>query len=178
MPMFLLGITLIYSALAAAALKDFSFRSLAEPWPRNVIIAVWIIPVLTGWAAAEITRALRGQRLRLFHRARPRPIARLVFGLCSGTLGATLALVTLVLIPNPPSDAIVMAVGSTLGTMFVFAFARTIRRGTCPACNYDLRDLTPASAGRCPECGFTYSSGPSYTPPGNPSKSVSTLVRA
>lgn len=53
-----------------------------------------------------------------------------------------------------------------LGVIPMIRRARRHRRGLCPACAYDLRNL---SAARCPECGgATIPSSPCTTPPSQP----------
>jgi hypothetical protein len=153
MPAFLLGLSLIYTAALVVGLLTEPAVRLDNPWVLSMILVMWPLPILAAWATAESVRLLRGPRLRCFNRAHSWWLARLTRGTIAGLLGLAASLAALVYWSRPPGDVVVMALGGSLGTAVVLLFGRRIRPDSCVGCGYDLRGLTPASHGKCPECG-------------------------
>lgn len=155
MPAFIAGLALIYTLACVGAVAAEPGVRPDNPWLVALVLVSWALPIGAGWAAAETVRLVRGSRLRTFNAAHSWWLARLVRGMVAGVIGVGLSLAALVYIDQPPNDAAIVGLGGAAGTIAVLIFGRRIPRGACVGCGYDLRGLTPAAGGRCPECGLS-----------------------
>jgi hypothetical protein len=152
---FMLGLGLVYTVAAAATLATEPAVRPDNPWVVSLVLVVWLLPVCAGWGAAEMVRLVRGggARLRAFNPAHSWWLGRMTRGVVAGLIGVGASLAALVYVNEPPSDAVVMGLGGAVGAAAVLLFGRRVKAGACVGCGYDLRGLTSASGGRCPECG-------------------------
>lgn len=160
MPVFTIGLALIYAAACVVALVSDQAVRPDNPWVLTLLLVVWAVPVGAGWAAAEIVKIVRGRRLRVFHAAHSWWLSRLVRGMAAGLLGVASSLAAFTFIDRPLGDAVVMGGCSAISVAAMLIAGRRIPAWACAGCGYDLRGLTSAAEGRCPECGLALAAHP------------------
>jgi hypothetical protein len=152
---FLIAAAIVYGAAAAISISQSVIRTGDEGTLHRVIaLNVFIIPLLSAWAALELARLIRGPRL--FDRRLKRPVARFGLGLLAAGAGATLATVALPWVDRLVSDGVTTGVAAAIPSFALVAMLPAARRGRCIYCTYDLT-TGPAPGqpgfGLCPECG-------------------------
>jgi hypothetical protein len=150
----LLGLTLCYGSLAAAALliKTEDWWT-PHPTTAAAVLTLGLVPLLAAWAGAEIVRFVRRPRVLTAH---SHPLKRLLTGLTIGVVGSAVgALAVVMLEPAEGGYAwLLMGLSSLAASVVVLTCSRRVSRGRCARCEYDLAGVTVAAHGRCPECGL------------------------
>lgn len=149
---FLLGLAIVYSLAAGVVLYLDEAVRINNPWVLSFLLSALIVPVAASWAGAELINLLF--RRGMLDPGRSHFAWRFTRGLFGGLLGliTILALVTVARIKW--EDWYTTAAAAAPWSAFFALIGRRARFAhLCAACGYDLRGLTTAAAGRCPECG-------------------------
>lgn len=152
MPWFLLGVVLIWSAVVLPALGIDSSIRRDGTLVSHYIVTAWAIPIICAWLAAELVNFILPKRVLMRHAStKPR---RLVAGLFAGGIGAGAAVVAMAYAPETLPEAVVTGAAGALGSLLIVLLLPRVHKGRCRRCDYDLAGITPAAAGKCPECGL------------------------
>lgn len=152
MPWFLLGVILAWSGLAIPTLVTDAAVRTDNPWVLYFIAAAWAIPITCAWLAAELVNFVLPKRI-LAGDASTRP-RRLIAGLASGLLGVGLSVIAMAYVPENMPEALVTGAAGAAGALCIVLLLPRVHKGRCRKCDYDLAGITPAAAGKCPECGL------------------------
>jgi hypothetical protein len=158
---FLLAVAIVYGLAAAVSISQ-SYIPAGEEGTLHRVIAlnVFVIPMLSAWAALEAARLLRAPRL--FDRRLKRPLARFALGLLAAGAGAAIAAVALPWVDRIVSDGVTTGFAAAVPAFALVAILPSARRGRCIYCTYDLT-TGPAPGqpgfGLCPECGASVTQG-------------------
>jgi len=148
---FLLGFTLMYALGVGVVLAMDEAVRVNNPWVYSFVLSGLVVPAASGWAGVEI--ALLVLRRRLLEPGRTRPIWRAACGAAAGLLGVMAAVVLAAMErPNWP-DYVRTAATAFPAAALAASIGKRRRLWACGKCGYDLRGLTSAAHGRCPECG-------------------------
>ncbi len=152
MPWFLLGVVLVWSAVVLPAVGIDSSMRRDGTLVSHYIVTAWAIPIICAWIAAELVNFVLPKRvLTRFASTRPR---RVVAGLFAGGIGAGGAVVAMAYAPEPVPEAVVTGAAGAVGSLVIVLLLPRVRVGRCRRCDYDFAGITPAAAGKCPECGL------------------------
>jgi hypothetical protein len=155
---FVLGLAIVYTALACWAVLDVGrtygpYERVTLETALPVVFGAGLVPLLSAWVGAELARALRRPALLV------RPAVRLrrtVLGLAAAGLSTVPMVAGMTWATDDIPDALVTGVGAGLAGFVAVIVLPRQRRGTCRGCGYDLSSM-PAPGqpgfGLCPECG-------------------------
>ncbi len=155
MRLFLAALALVYAALAGVSIAQTTIPDgTGSTGPRLIALNIFLIPVLSAWAAAELATLIRRPRL-LDSRLRF-PVARPALGAAVAIAGAVFAAMALPWVDRYAPDSVTTGAAAALPTLAAVLLLRPARRGRCIHCDYDLT-TGPAPGqpgfGLCPECG-------------------------
>lgn len=144
--------TLILACAAACIIPPESAWSEAPPaLTLSFLLLFIILPTLSSTLALHLTHALRPRRLFLAKRF---PLRAIPLALASALLALLLTTAIITFLPDTLPDVLATSLPHFLAVpLMLLSFTARARPNACPSCNYDLRALTPAAKGLCPECG-------------------------
>ena len=150
---YLVGFALAYALVVGVVLYlDEAVRP-NNPWVLSFMLSGLLVPVAAGWVGAELAGLLF--RRRLLEPGRSSSMRRGLRGLIAGVVGTIAGMVLVCVCRVAWEDYWTMAETAAPASAVVSVIGRCVRLGVCGTCGYDLRGLTIAAAGRCPECGET-----------------------
>lgn len=152
MKAYLLGLACVYALQVGAYLYlDEAVRP-NNPWVLSFVLSGLMVPLAAGWAGAELGALVF--RRRTLEPGRSAAWRRAVRGGIAGSVGTLGAMTLLTVVGLEWDDYYIMALASGPASLVVSVIGRRgAKRGVCGACGYDLRGLTAAAGGKCPECG-------------------------
>lgn len=149
---FLLGLALVYSIAAGIVLYFDEAVRINNPWVLSFILSAAVVPFAASWASAELINLLF--RRGMLDPGRSHPMWRFTRGLCAGLLGIiTILAFKAVAQINWEDWYTTAAAAAPWSALFALIGRRARSAHLCATCGYDLRGLTTAANGRCPECG-------------------------
>jgi hypothetical protein len=152
MKAYLLGLTMIYVLAAGVVLYFDEAVRINNPWVLAFILSVVVVPIAASWASAELTGIIF--RRGMLDPGRSHAAWRFARGLFAGLLGIITVLALVALAQIKWEDWYTMAAAAApWSALFALIGRRARSAHLCGACGYDLRGLTSAANGRCPECG-------------------------
>lgn len=153
---FVAAVILVYTSACAALLATEGAVRADNPFVLSLVLVVWAAPIGAAWLTAELLAPLLRHR-RVLNPAFSWWLPRFVRGLVAGLAGAAGAVAFRAWFDGTSYDSMITAGAAAMGTAMVLCTSRRIRPGGCVSCGYDLRGLTEAAGGRCPECGVAWS---------------------
>lgn len=149
---FIAAIVLVYSSACAAVIATEDAVRPDNPFVLSLVLMVWASPVGAAWLTAELLAPLLSGR-RVLNPAHSWWLPRFIRGLIAGGIGVAMAVLFRGWFDGASYDWAIMAGTASVGTALALLVTRRIREDACQSCGYDLRGLTDAAGGRCPECG-------------------------
>lgn len=149
---FISAIILVYSSACAAVIATEDAVRADNPFVLSLVLMIWASPIGAAWLTAELLAPLLSGR-RALSSVHSWWLPRFVRGLIAGGLGISMALLFRGWFDGASYDWAIMAGTASAGSALTLLVTRRIRQGACQSCGYDLRGLTSAAGGRCPECG-------------------------
>ena len=152
----LLGIALVLvGTWAVARITSPEWLLQLSEWIGRLGVVLIAIPLLAAYVAAATYHAVRPRRVFV---GEQRASAQLVaYGVTTGFVLMVLTALGLAFLDRWLADTWIVAASSATATLVAVAALPRWRPGHCPYCNYDQRGATPASEGRCSECGACFS---------------------
>lgn len=153
---FVAAVILVYSAACAGLLVTESAVRADNPFVLSLVLMIWAGPIGAAWLTAELLAPLLKRR-RVLNPAFSWWLPQFVRGLIAGVAGIGAAWTFRAWFDGTTYDWAIMAGMAAAGSASALLLSRRVRSGACLSCGYDLRGLTEASRGRCPECGIPVS---------------------
>jgi hypothetical protein len=152
MKAYLLGLTIVYALAAGVVLYLDEAVRINNPWVLSFLLSAAVVPIAASWAGAELIGLVF--RRGILDPGRSSATRRAIRGVLAALLGILTALVLISIAEVKWEDWWTMAAASAPWSALFALFGKRARSAhLCGACGYDLRGLTSAAGGRCPECG-------------------------
>lgn len=148
---FLLGFALVYAIGVGIVLATDQAVRVNNPWALSFVLSGLVVPSACGWAGVELAGLVL--RRRLLEPGRTHWFWRGFRGVIGGLIGMCGAVILAAAEKPDWPDYVRTGATALLAAVIVASIGRNRKLWACRKCGYDLRGLTTAARGLCPECG-------------------------